>query len=79
MKGKPMKKDIEIDNSDELLDDYDFSKGIRGKYVERFAKGSNVVVLAPDIAEFFPDSESVNNVLRMLVEIAGKSVHKKRN
>ena len=72
-----MKMDIEIDNSDELLDDYDFSKGIRGKYVERFAKGSNVVVLAPDIAEFFPDSESVNNVLRMLVEIAGKSVHKK--
>jgi hypothetical protein len=77
MKGKPMKKDIEIDNSDELLDGYDFSRGIRGKYIERFAKGSNVVVLAPDIAEFFPDSESVNNVLRMLVEIAGKSVHKK--
>jgi hypothetical protein len=55
------------------LDDYDFSQGVRGKYVERFARGSNVVVLSPDIAEIFPDSESVNKALRMLVEIAGRS------
>lgn len=46
--------------SSEMLDEYDFSEGERGKYAERFAKGSNVVVLSPDVAKSFPDSESVN-------------------
>jgi hypothetical protein len=59
-----------------MLDNYDFSQGVRGKYVQRFAQGSNVVVLSPDVAEVFPDSESVNNALRMLVEAAGKSTGK---
>ncbi|HOC20351.1 MAG TPA: hypothetical protein PKL16_02485 [Anaerolineae bacterium] len=69
-----MKKQVEeIERDPDMLDDYDFSQGVRGKYVERFAQGSNVVVLSPDIAEIFPDSESVNNALRLLVEIAGKS------
>ena len=68
-----MKKQFEIEQDPDMLDDYDFSQGVRGKYVERFAQGSNVVVLAPDIAEIFPDSESVNKALRMLVEIAGRS------
>jgi len=71
-----MKKQIEIERDPDMLEDYDFSKGVRGKYVQRFAQGSNVVVLSPDIAEMFPDSESVNNALRMLVEIAGRSVSK---
>ena len=44
--------------------DYDFSKGVRGKYAARFAAGTNVVVLSPDVAEVFPDSESVNEALR---------------
>ncbi|MFZ0545574.1 MAG: hypothetical protein WAM60_09050 [Candidatus Promineifilaceae bacterium] len=70
-----MKVTIESEHND-MLDDYDFSQGIRGKYVQRFAEGSNVVVLSPDIAEIFPDSESVNNALRMLVEVAGKSTGK---
>ena len=38
------------DPEDEMLDEYDFSKGVRGKYVERLKKGSNVVVLDPDVA-----------------------------
>ena len=59
-----------------MLDNYDFSQGVRGKYVQRFAQGSNVLVLSPDVAEVFPDSESVNNALRMLVEAAGKSTGK---
>jgi hypothetical protein len=71
-----MKKHIENDHDPDMLDDYDFSQGVRGKYVERFAQGSNIVVLSPDIAEVFPDSESVNNALRMLVEIADKSTGK---
>ncbi len=67
-----MKATVEWDP--EMLDDYDFSQGVRGKYVARFAQGSNVVVLAPDVAAIFPDSESVNRALRMLAEVAGKSI-----
>ena len=71
-----VKKQVEIEHDPDMLDDHDFSQGVRGKYVQRFAQGSNVVVLSPDVAEVFPDSESVNNALRLLVEIAGKSVGK---
>ena len=71
-----MKKQFEIEHDSDMLDDYDFSQGKRGKYVQRFAQGSNVVVLSPDIIKIFPDSESVNNALRLLIEIAGKSIHK---
>ena len=56
-----------------MLDEYDFSKGIRGKYAQRYAAGSNVVVISPDVAELFPDSESVNKALRMLAEIARRA------
>jgi hypothetical protein len=59
-----------------MLAEYDFSQGVRGKYAKQMAEGSNIVVLAPDVAEFFPDSESVNSALRVLVEIARKTSHK---
>ncbi len=55
-----------------MLDEYDFSKGVRGKYARRYAEGTNVVVLAPDVAAVFPDAKSVNEALRMLVQIARK-------
>jgi hypothetical protein len=71
-----MKKQAEVERDPDMLDDYDFSQGVRGKYVERFAQGSNVVVLAPDVAEVFPDSEPVNAALRLLVEIADRSTGK---
>ena len=71
-----MNRQVEVERAPDMLDDYDFSQGVRGKYVQRFAQGSNVVVLSPDVAAIFPDSESVNNALRMLVEIAGKSTGK---
>ncbi len=58
----------------EMLPEYDFSKGVRGKYARRYAEGTNVVVLSPDLAQFFPDSESVNRALRALVEVAQRSV-----
>ena len=54
----------------------DFSKGVRDKYAARFAEGTNVITLAPDVAEFFPDSESVNTVLRAIVGVARKSIRK---
>jgi len=59
-------------NDPDLLEEYDFSRGVRGKYAKRCAEGSNVVVIDPDIAEYFPDHESVNESLRSLVSIIKK-------
>lgn len=59
-----------------MLAEYDFSKGVRGKYAKRYAEGTNVVVLAPDLARIFPDSGAVNEALRTLVRIARKSSRK---
>ncbi len=53
-----------------MLKEYDFSHGARGKYAKRYAAGSNIIVLSPDVAEIFPDSRSVNEALRILVKIA---------
>ncbi len=53
----------------EMLNEYDFSKGIRGKFASRYAKGSNVVVLEPDVAQVFQDAESVNRTLKALADI----------
>jgi hypothetical protein len=55
---------------------YDFSKGVRGKYAQRYAEGTNVIVLAPDVAEAFPDSESVSQALRLLIKIARQQSHR---
>jgi hypothetical protein len=52
----------------DMLPDYDFSGGMRGKYARRYAKGSNVVVLDPDVAKVFADSKSVNRSLRNLAK-----------
>jgi len=57
--------------------EYDFSKGVRGKHYRAYQQGTNVVLLEPDIAEVFKDSESVNHALRMLMELAGNEL--KRN
>lgn len=55
----------------ELRAEYDFSSGVRGKYAERFAKSSNVVVLEPDVAKRFKTSKSVNTALRKLQRAKG--------
>ena len=44
--------------------EYDFADAVRGKYASRFARGSNVVVLAPDVAEVFRTAKAVNDALR---------------
>ncbi|MFO8089950.1 MAG: hypothetical protein R6U13_08960 [Desulfatiglandaceae bacterium] len=53
----------------DLLEEYDFTDGVRGKYAKRYAEGTNVVVIDPDVAEYFPDHESVNEALRGLTAI----------
>jgi len=54
---------------EEMLPEYDFLAGVRGKYAGRYTAGSNVVVLAPDVAEIFTDSSSVNEALRVLANL----------
>ncbi len=54
---------------EDMLPEYDFSGGVRGKYASRFAKGTIMVVLDPDVAEVFPDPGSVNKALRTLGHI----------
>lgn len=49
-----------------MREEYDFSGGVRGKYVDRFAEGSNVVVLDPDVAAEFKTRQAVNDALRDL-------------
>jgi len=73
VKGNNMKKVSKNKPDREMLDEYDFSKGIRGKYAKRFAQGSNVVVLSPDLAKIFPNSQAVNDALRALVDLARKT------
>jgi len=53
-----------------MRSEYDFSNGVRGRYAKRFKEGTNIVVLAPEVAEIFPDSAAVNNALMALVQIA---------
>jgi len=58
--------------SDELLEEYDFSKmsgGVRGKYAKQYHEGVKLIVLEPDVAEIFPDAKSVNEALRTLSKV----------
>ncbi|KOP24482.1 hypothetical protein AMR41_20330 [Hapalosiphon sp. MRB220] len=68
-----MKKENENEFEDELRPEYDFSNmkgGVRGKYAERYKTGTNLVLLDPDVAQAFPTAESVNEALRLLMQIA---------
>jgi hypothetical protein len=50
--------------------EYDLSGGVRSKYVEQYRRGVNVVVLDPDVATVFRESESVNQALRLIMRVA---------
>lgn len=68
-----MKKEVENEMEDELRPEYDFAQmqgGVRGKYVERYRSGTNLVLLDPDVAQAFPNDASVNEALRLLMQIA---------
>lgn len=54
---------------DEILPEYSLQGGVRGKYAERYARGTNLVPLDPDVAEVFSDAASVNRALRALAGI----------
>jgi hypothetical protein len=57
----------------EMPKEYDFSTATVGKYAERYANGTNVVVIDRDLTRKFPDSKSVNAALRRLVEVAAQN------
>ena len=64
------------EKSDELRTEYrreDLGSGVRGKYFESYQEGTNLVLLSPDVARFFPTDEAVNEALRSLIKLAEKS------
>jgi hypothetical protein len=67
------KKTDKRERCDELRGAYDLSKlkgRVRGKYTERYRAGTNLVLLSPDVAEYFPNEQSVNTALRTLIRTA---------
>ena len=56
-------------NDADLLEECGFRRGVRGKYGKRYVEGMNVALIAPDVAEYFPDEKAVNESLRSLVSI----------
>jgi hypothetical protein len=76
-----MKKVESEMEADELRPEYDLSqlKGrARGKYVERYRAGTNLVLLEPDVAAAFPDAKAVNEALRLLIKVAENQVSNPR-
>ena len=61
---------------DRMRREYDFSDGERGRYARRIRGGARTVLLEPEVARVFPDSRSVNRALRLIAEIARKSLGK---
>jgi hypothetical protein len=74
---KPRKPALDPDR-DTMRPEYDFSSGVRGVTARRFAEGSNVVVLEPDVAERFPTAEAVNDALRSLAAVADRVPTRKK-
>ena len=65
-----------VKEPDELRPQYrreDLGKGVRGKYFESYQKGSNLVLLNPDVAKVFPTEAAVNKALKSLIDVAQKS------
>ena len=71
MEKDNLMKKVESDEENDLRPEYDFSQmkgGVRGKYVERYREGTNLVLLDPDVAAAYPDAKAVNDALRLLLQ-----------
>ena len=68
-----MKTRSKGEKADELRPEYDLGKilkgGIQGKYADRYRAGTNLVLLAPDVAEAFPTDDAVNDALRLVIRL----------
>ena len=72
-----MEAKVETPLDDELRPEYDetvLKDGVRGKYTSRYRQGTNLVLLAPDVAAAFPTEQAVNDALRLLMNVAQQSV-----
>ena len=67
-----MSPENEKEAEDEMRREYDLRGGVRGKYYKQYMEGTNVVLLDPDVAAVFRDSDSVNQALRALIKAAGQ-------
>jgi len=69
-----MKKGTLAEAEDDLRPEYDLKTllkgGVQGKYASRYRKGTNLVLLAPDVARAFPTEEAVNEALRLVLRMA---------
>jgi hypothetical protein len=78
-----MRKNSKAGQNDDLRPQYDLSKllktGTRGKYAQRFSEGTNLVLLAPDVAEAFPNSECVNEALRLVLQLTKLRSRRRRS
>jgi hypothetical protein len=70
--------DVDFNPEIDMRPEYDFSRGVRGKYIERLALGTNVVALDADVAAIFPDSQSVNAALRKAAGLPPRKKSKRR-
>lgn len=73
--------EFEWDNNqemdDELRPEYDLAqlpRGVKGKYTERYRQGTNSILLEPDVAQAFPNAQSVNEALRLLIKLAKSQI-----
>jgi hypothetical protein len=73
-----MKHKSKSEPDGEMRDEYDFSRGVRGKFYQEYTKGTNIVLLDADVAEVFHDSETVNQALRTLITIAKNQIGESR-
>lgn len=71
-KSTRAKKASRTNGKREMRTEYDFSRGVRGKYAKRYAEGTNLILLEPDLAAEFPDSRSVSRALRAYLKTKSK-------
>ena len=64
-------------DEDTMRPEYDFSKAVRGVTAARYAEGTNVVLLDPDVAEIFPDTRAVNEALRTIARLPRTALRKR--
>ena len=67
-----MRKDKKFDELRPAYRREDLGQGVRGKYFESYQKGTNLVLLSPDVAKAFPTEKAVNEALRSLIDLARK-------
>lgn len=73
-----MSQKVNTEGDEDMLPEYDFAHGVRGKHHEAYKAGTNVIFLEPDLAKVFSDSASVNRVLRLLLNLAKENVSTNR-